>query len=264
MSICLECNWKIIFSSTKFEALSILGTGPITNYPDSTEAAEVYKGLPVFAHKGLHEYVLNLVCESITSSAQILELGSGSGAFARRLMDAGFHVTCCDITAENLKIFGSVPFIEADFNSAFATQVEGTFDAVIAMEVIEHLENPWQFLRQIVKLVRPGGMIVISTPNIDTPRSLLSFTKYGTFKYFKDSDYGPGGHITPISQWQFLKIHERAGLSGIRIEGFGAPWGSGLRHLGAKLISLLMKNNPAKIGPIVVCIAERPYSGIDQ
>ena len=236
----------------------ILGANPIADYPDSTEAADVYKGLPVFAQKGLHKYILRLVCGSISSGAQILELGSGSGAFACRLMDAGFHVTCCDITAEKFEVTGSVPFIEADLNNTFGNLIGREFDAVISMEVIEHLENPWQFLRQIVQLVRPGGTVIISTPNIDTPRSLLSFTKFGTFKYFKDSDYGPGGHISPISQWQLFKIFERAGLSGIHMEGFGAPWGRGLRHLGAKLISLFMKNNPARFGPIVICVAVRP------
>jgi SAM-dependent methyltransferase len=220
--------------------------------------------LPVFAEKGLHEYVFRLASELIASNAQILELGSGSGAFACRLVDNGYQVTCCDITAENFGILENVPFIEADLNSEFSTQLKNTYDAVIALEIIEHLENPWQFLRQIVKLVRPGGTVLISTPNVDTPRSLLSFAKYGHFKYFKDSDAGPGGHISPISQWQLVKILERAGLSKIRIEGFGAPWGSGLRHLGAKITSLLMKKNPAKFGPIVIGVAERPYSQNDQ
>lgn len=208
--------------------------------------------------------MLNLVCRSLSPGAQILELGSGSGAFACRLMDAGFHVTCCDITAEKFGLSGSVPFIEADLNNSFAAIIGREFDAVISMEVIEHLENPWQFLRQIVQLVRPGGTAIVSTPNIDTPRSLLSFTKFGTFKYFKDSDYGPGGHISPISQWQLRKIFERAGFSEIRMEGFGKPWGAGPRHLGAKLMSLLMKKNPARFGPIVLCVAGRPDIGIDR
>ena len=72
-----------------------------------------------------------------------------------------------------------------------------------------------------MKLVRPGGAVIVSTPNIDTPRSLLSFVKFGTFKYFKDSDYGPGGHVTPLSRWQLFKIFERAGLSRIRMEELG-------------------------------------------
>jgi SAM-dependent methyltransferase len=214
--------------------------------------------LPVFAQKGLHEYMLGLARGSITPGAQILELGSGSGAFALRLMDAGFQVTCCDITGEYFSVSSGVSFIEADLNTEFAPQIAMQFDAVISMEVIEHLENPWQYLRQIVQLVRPGGTVIISTPNIDTPRSLLSFIKFGTFKYFKDSDYGPGGHITPISQWQLAKIFERAGLSKVSMQGFGTPWGRGLRHLGAKLGSLLMKNNPAKFGPIIICIAVCP------
>jgi len=217
----------------------------------------------VFAQKGLHEFVLNVVRRFISPNAQILELGSGSGAFSMRLMDAGFQVTCCDISSERFEISESAPFIEANFDSLFSTQFDRTFDAVITMEVIEHLENPWQFLRQITDLVRPGGTVIVTTPNIDTPRSILSFVKSGNFKYFKDSDYGPGGHISPISQWQLIKILERAGLSLEVIEGFGAPWGSGLRHLGAKLMSLLMKKNPGKIGPIVICVAQRPHSGDD-
>tara|TARA_B100000315_G_scaffold257974_1_gene308645 strand:- start:1053 stop:1727 length:675 start_codon:yes stop_codon:yes gene_type:complete len=220
--------------------------------------AESYKGLPVFAHKGLHEYTETLVRESVPPAARILELGCGSGAFSRRLEDAGYYLTCCDMTADYFVNWGSVSFVEADINDAFETQIEGTFDAVIALEVIEHLENPWQFMRRVLKLVRPGGTVVVSTPNIGSPRSVLSFVKNGTFKYFLDSDFAPGGHITPISQLHLTKIIERAGFYNIRVESFGSPWGSGVRHLGAKLVSLLMKNNPTKIGVISICIAERP------
>ena len=97
----------------------------------------------MFAQKGLHKFILSLVSRSLSPSAHILELGSGSGAFACRLMDAGFHVTCCDVTAEKFEAFGNARFIKADLNTAFATLVGKEFDAVISLEVIEHLENPW-------------------------------------------------------------------------------------------------------------------------
>ena len=224
----------------------------------STVGAETYKHLPVFAHKGLHEYVEKLVHESLLPGAMVLELGSGSGAFSLRLLDSGFHLTCCDLTAENFNITGNTTFIEADLNGAFETKIEGTFDAVISLEVIEHLENPWQFLRGIMKLVQPGGAVIISTPNIGSPRSILSFIKNGAFKYFQKWDFTPGGHITPISQLHLVKIIEQAGFINVRVGSAGSPWGRGVRHLGAKILTLLMRNNPTKIGAISVCIAERP------
>jgi SAM-dependent methyltransferase len=227
-------------------------------YKYSTIGAETYKRLPVFAHEGLHEYVDKLVNESLLPEARVLELGSGSGAFSLRLQEAGFHLTCSDLTAENFGNIENTTFIEADLNGAFETKFEGMFDAVISLEVIEHLENPWQFLREIMKLVQPGGAVIISTPNIGTPRSILSFIKNGAFKYFQNWDFTPGGHITPISQLHLVKIIERAGFINVRVGSAGSPWGSGVRHLGAKILSLLMRNNPTKIGAISVCIAERP------
>jgi 2-polyprenyl-3-methyl-5-hydroxy-6-metoxy-1,4-benzoquinol methylase len=68
-----------------------------------------------------------------------LDLGSGPGAWVRRLHDASYAVTACDFTAPKEKF--EFPYYQLDSNQNFATRFESeAFDAVCIVEVIEHLK----------------------------------------------------------------------------------------------------------------------------
>ena len=43
---------------------------------------------------------------------------------------------------------------------------DGQFQVIASTEVIEHLENPWFFMRELYRVTEPGGMVIISTPNL--------------------------------------------------------------------------------------------------
>ena len=129
---------------------------------------------------------------------------------------------------------------------------------MIGLEIIEHLENPRHFVRQCAALLKPGGGLILSTPNLDTPRSILNFVQRGTFKFFDDHHHAKDGHITPLSQWQLKTAIADAGLDVRALETAGAPYGKGPRHLGAKLLQLLARRNPYKAGVIVVASAVKP------
>ena len=224
---------------------------------------EYYKELPVFAFAGLHQRVGERASAFFAGGARVLDLASGSGALALRLCDLGFDVACCEAVPEGFRLHGRVPLSTVDLDDDFATRLDGPFDAITAVEIIEHLENPWHFLRQCAHLLKPGGRMILTTPNIDTPRSILSFVKTGTFKFFTDGYYEKDGHITPLSQWQVEKCIGEAGLELNSLETFGAPWGTGLRHLGAKALWLFANKNPRKIGAHTIAIIGKPAGAKD-
>ncbi|MGY0612745.1 MULTISPECIES: class I SAM-dependent methyltransferase [unclassified Luteimonas] len=171
-----------------------------------------YRGLPIYAAPGLHEAAAALLGAAVAPGARVLEFGAGSGAMSLRLDDAGYRVTASDLFAESFKP-AHVPFVAADLNGPFAAQWPEGFDAVMALEIVEHLENPRHMLRQIRELLPKGGRLVLSTPNIANPVSQALFLRRGEFQWFRDVDYREQGHISPQSPWMLEKALAEAGFA---------------------------------------------------
>lgn len=170
-----------------------------------------YKGLPIYAAPGLHEAAAEMLSAALAGNARVLEFGAGSGAMSLRLADMGFDVTASDLFPESFKP-AHVPFVAADLNGPFAAHWPHGFDAVMALEIVEHLENLREVLRQIHALLPVGGQLVLSTPNIANPVSQALFLRTGQFQWFRDVDYREQGHITPLSPWVLEKALQEAGF----------------------------------------------------
>jgi SAM-dependent methyltransferase len=193
-------------------------------YRDSTGAPDLsgaYRGLRIHALGGLHEFVAGRVLASVPAGAELLDLAAGTGAMSLRLRDLGYAVTATDYVAENFRLHTSIPFFRADLNGNFSDTREATFDAIVAAEIIEHLENPRHFARQCGKLLRSGGKLILSTPNVDNLASVVKFLRYGSFQWFGDFEYEHDGHITPLTQWQLAKCFEEAGFAFLWRGSFG-------------------------------------------
>lgn len=181
-----------------------------------------YKNILVRANPTLHEEVFEKIRELIPKNARIMDLGAGQGAFSQRLADNGYDVTSVDIDPGDFRARG-VQFIALDFNSEvavsnFLAEHKECYDAVIGMEVIEHVENPWDYVRLLKKLVKNNGLIVITTPNIESYISKITYLLRGTHYHFSDSDFKQSGHINPVGYSEITKILERTGLRTIVVE----------------------------------------------
>ena len=99
------------------------------------------------------------------------------------------------------------------------------------MRVIEHVDGPQQFLQEIAKILKPRGVVLLSTPNILHPYSRLKFAVFGTYWLFDQRAYFSPGHVTPLPVWM-LKLHmERAGFEDVRHGFAGSLNLTGIKRL---------------------------------
>jgi SAM-dependent methyltransferase len=91
------------------------------------------------------------------------------------------------------------------------------FDAITAGEILEHLEDPMGFLRACYETLAPGGILVLSTPNPNSPiERLLTITLSRRFFYTDD-------HIMLFPQRWLIRMLERSGFSDVRLYSGGFP-----------------------------------------
>ncbi len=159
-----------------------------------------------------HDKVFDLVGRFLGSGSSVIDLGAGQGAFSKRLAELGHDVVAVDSDPANWKVPG-IDVLDIDLDSEFAARVgRAGFDAVVAIEIIEHVENPFSFARQAAKLLKPGGLFLLTTPNVEAVSSRLIFLYTGRLKHFSAWETVRPAHITPIFRWKLEMLLAEAGF----------------------------------------------------
>jgi 2-polyprenyl-3-methyl-5-hydroxy-6-metoxy-1,4-benzoquinol methylase len=108
-----------------------------------------------------------------------------------------------------------VEFRSVDFDSGELPLGDASVDAAVAIEVVEHLENPRAFARELSRIVKPGGWVVVTTPNQLSALSLLTLTLKGRFSAFQDAEYP--AHRTALLEIDLRRILQECGLRDVDI-----------------------------------------------
>ncbi|HMD39446.1 MAG TPA: class I SAM-dependent methyltransferase [Candidatus Acidoferrum sp.] len=116
----------------------------------------------------------------LPKGARILDAPcGGAAALTRALIELGFDTHGADLDTQPQEGLGKA-FTKVNLEQAFPWP-EGSFDGVFSTEGIEHLENHFAFLREVHRILKPGGVLVLTTPNITALRSRVRFFGSGFF-----------------------------------------------------------------------------------
>lgn len=166
-------------------------------FPKDLKRIHCYNDVPMFCASGVHEKIFSSLINSRKSKdSRIVVLGSGAGAFERRLLDNGFaNITSVDFISSNFLI-KELEITEIDLNNDFSNI--GKFDIVIAIEVIEHIENQFNFIRCVKNIMNDNAIFYLSTPNIENTFARMRYFLLGTVYWFGKSELIGTGHISPV------------------------------------------------------------------
>ncbi len=117
-----------------------------------------------------HTYLLPPVLRTLRNydRQRILDLGCGNGAGSAAIASQGFAVAGCDSSESGLTLaranFPVINFFAHNLASPLPLCERGVYDAVVSLEVVEHLMQPRQLMLRAREALRPGGLLLLSTP----------------------------------------------------------------------------------------------------
>ncbi len=182
--------------------------------------------LPTASHRSTNDLVFNLVQQRLRPDSLVLDLGCGVGHMSRRIgrwysarnIDPASRVLATDISGEKFSAH-EVRFVQMDARHVLPI-AERSLDCVVSIEVIEHLSRPYEFLDQCRRLLKPGGTLTFSTPNVGNLQSRVRNLFFGLPSLYELPSIDPAntarlcGHIMPLN-WTYLAY-------GLRRSGFTA------------------------------------------
>ena len=108
-----------------------------------------------------------------------LDVGCGAGLLAEPLARLGAKVTGIDAAPEVVAVardHAAATGLEIDYRTGDVQALDGQFDLVTSLEVIEHVADPAAFLKALARRLAPGGLLIISTPNATGWSKLMMIT----------------------------------------------------------------------------------------
>lgn len=152
---------------------------------------------------------------------RVLDIPSGTGALTQMLLDKGVETVSADLDPTGFVVPGR-SCVRADLNARLPFEDE-EFDAIACIEGIEHIENPHLLAREANRILKLGGRLYVSTPNVLSIRSRLSYLLRGypdQFHYMIEVEPETGmekpvAHINPIG---FLELRYTLSRWGFRVD----------------------------------------------
>jgi SAM-dependent methyltransferase len=205
---------------------------PVDLYPTAAARAVVTCGT---SSKPLYRVIHRIIRDGYVHRppGTLLDIGCGRGQLLDRLMGdyPAMEYVGCDVIRHN-GFPESKNFLQADLDVDAIPMPDVSADVVVAAGVIEYLENPRRLFRELVRCCRPGGLIVVTTPNQVSLLSKISLLLTGEFSAFRSKGgVYPAGRA-PLLPIDLVRMSNEVGLKQIdvrysdsgRIPGTSNTW----------------------------------------
>lgn len=162
-------------------------------------------------HKELVEFMEQTLGDIDHSSVRVLDVGCGPGWLVERLRERGYmDLHGCDFV-ETTSDECEYTRIDLDADGLDRYEDE-SFDIVVSSEVMEHLERPAAILRDMARVVKPGGHLFVTVPNCANVFERLGFFLSGNSIRYRYQEPEEHGHISMFTSNVFEGIAKRANL----------------------------------------------------
>jgi len=180
------------------------------------------------SHQSTNDKVFALVMPHMRAGARVVDVGAGEGYFSKMVGDRvttelarapDAVLAACDLFPEFFRYDGiRCDPINADGSLPYP---DGAFDIACSLEVIEHIKDQFAFTRELYRVVKPGGVAIVSTPNVLNLNSRVRYLHSGFTVLFdpllmsSDDPRHTAGHINPVPYYYLAYQLRRAGFRSV-------------------------------------------------
>lgn len=199
----------------------------------------IFDKLIIMRNKKKDNILLKTVLEVFGNEARgrVLDFGAAKGMYSIELHRMGFDVVSADVT-EDFQYKDLIQFVKLKGEGSLPFKND-SFDFVLMAEVVEHLKYPYGLMGEMGRILKKGGKIIISTPNILNLKSRFRYLIEGAYEYFREPPLDHTGHNLAtgidISQvhvmpWRFHELEYLLKESGFHIENISTSVYEGLGY----------------------------------
>ena len=224
--ICGSNRYSIFCKKRGFEYVRCSRCGliyvysPLTETGLKKEAERLAQGHHLIDNKiesDYSDFICNVIhnprlcmIENYRKNGRLLDIGCGNGAFLYSAKKRNWETIGVEISESSASYAKNVKGLNVYSGTIFDTKFpDEYFDAITMWEVIEHLSSPSQYLREINRIIRKNGVVLLSTPNFN---SLARFIIGNRWEIFS-----PEKHLYVFSEKTVSKLFKKVGFRVIKL-----------------------------------------------
>ena len=196
---------------------------------------------------------LEIIKEISWKNKSVLDVGCGTGLFAYRVAKKGAKVLGIDYADEAIDIANKTHVHKnLEFKKINVSHVKGKYDVIVSIGTLEHMDKPFNMLKNLKKHLNKNGKIIVTTPNWTNPRGYILMTL--TMLFDSPITLADLHYLTPLNHQEWAQKLEMK----LKFRTIEKPWAHGdvllsdfKRRLPNVLRDSKLPNNQKRINELI-------------